>query len=298
MLRKSSAKGVKPAGAPEKGRLLGKRLKRQQVQKRQPAERRTKTESRVFLRLVGRLAALAGIFAVVSLGLLAGWSGITSLPVFEVAEAKVMGAEHLSRFDVLRAAGVGSDVSLLALNVGRVEQQLLQHPWVVGARVERLLPDKVRIAITERQPELVALVEGRFYYLDRQFRSFALLGSENAPDLPVLTGLSLADMVKPDDEMVELLGMARSLWQGLPAEDKGTEGNLSEIHLDRVRGLSLVWNDLGATVRLGFDSFPERLERLAKVRADLKERGELSRAILIDLDAERRVVVRLSGDAA
>lgn len=298
MFRKSSAKGVKPAGAPEKGRLLGKRLKRQQVQKRQPTERRTEPESRVFLRLAGRLAALAGVFAAVSLGLLAGWSGITSLPAFKVAEAKVMGAEHLSRFDVLRAAGVGSDVSLLALNVGRVEQRLLQHPWVTGARVERLLPDKVRIAITERQPELVALVEGRFYYLDQQFRSFALLGSENAPDLPVFTGLSLADMVKPDDEMVELLGLARSLWQKLPAADKGAGGSLSEIHLDRVRGLSLVWNDLGATVHLGFDSFAERLDRLAKVRADLEERGELDRAVLIDLDAERRVVVRLSGDAA
>jgi cell division protein FtsQ len=298
MFRKSSAKGVKPAGAPEKGRLLGRRLKRQQVQKRQPAERQPKPGRRLALRLVGRLAALAGIFTAVSLGLLAGWSGITSLPTFEVAEAKVIGAEHLSRFDVLRAAGVGSSVNLLALNVGRVEKRLMQHAWVKRARVERLLPNKVLIDITERQPELVALVAGRFYYLDRQFRSFALLGSENAPDLPVLTGLSLADMVKPDDEMVGLLDLARSLWQKLPAEDKGRAGNLSEIHLDRVQGLSLVWNDLGATVRLGFDSFPERLERLAKVRADLEERGQLDRAVLIDLDAERRVVVRLSGDAA
>lgn len=298
MFRRSSANSVRPSGVPEKGRHLGRRLKRQQVQKRQPAETQLKPEKRVFLRLAGRLGVLAGIFAGVSLGLLAGWVLVTSLATFDVAEAKVIGAEHLSRFDVLRAAGVGSRVNLLALNTGRVEQRLMQHPWVKSARVERLLPNRVRIDIAERHPEMVALVEGRFYYLDRQFRSFALLGSENAPDLPVLTGLSLADMVGPDDEMVELLALARGLWQELPAADKGPDGNLSEIHLDRVQGLSLVWNDMGATVRLGFDSFSERLERLAKVRADLKKRGELDRAVLIDLDAERRVVVRLSGDAA
>ncbi len=298
MFKSGTSKGVKPTGAPEKGRFLGRRLKRQQVKKRQPAEKHPNPGKRLALRLVGRLAGLAGIFVCVGLGLLAGWSFITALPVFEVAEANVIGATHLSRLDVLRAAGVGSHVNLLALNVGRVEQRLMQHPWVAKAQVERLLPNKVRIVLSERQPELVALVEGRFYYLDQEFRSFALLGSENAPDLPVLTGLNLADLVRPDDEMVKLLGLARRLWQELPAMDKGTGGNLSEIHVDRVGGLSLVWNDLGATVRLGFDEFPQRLTRLTRVKADLKERGELNRAVLIDLDAQRRVVVRLAGDAA
>jgi cell division protein FtsQ len=298
MFRKASKKGIKPGAAPEKGRLLGKRLKRQQVQKRQPAEKQPKPGRRLALRLVGRLTVLVGVFVIVGVGLLTAWSLATSLPVFELADAKVIGTNHLSRFDVLRTAGVGSHTNLLALNVGRIERRLMRHPWVEQARVERLWPNKVRIVLQERQPELVALVDGRFYYLDHEFRSFALVGSESAPDLPVLTGLSLADMVKPDDEMVELLSLARGLWRDLPDEDKGPNGNLSEIHADRVHGLSLVWNDLSATVRLGFKKFPERLALLAKVRADLKERGELEKAVLIDLDAQRRVVVRLAGDAA
>lgn len=298
MFKRKASKSRKPSGVPEKGRLLGRRLKRQQVKKRQPAEKQPKPGRQLFLRLAGRLVGLAGIFAGVSLALLAGWSFVSALPAFNLAEARVMGTNHLSRLDVLRAAEVGSHLNLLALNVGQVEQRLRQHPWVTGARVERLWPNKVRIVLSERQPELVALVEGRFYYLDQEFRSFALLGSESPPDLPVLTGLSLADLVGPDDEMLELLGLARRLWQELPEADKVPGGSLSEIHLDRVSGLSLVWNDLGATVRLGFAEFAQRLDRLARVRADLKERGELDRAVLIDLDAERRVVVRMAGEAA
>lgn len=298
MFKRKASKSRKPSGVPEKGRLLGRRLKRQQVKKRQPAEKQPKLGRQLFLRLAGRLAGLAGIFAGVSLALLAGWSLVTALPAFNLAEARVVGTSHLSRLDVLRAAEVGSHLNLLALNVGQVEQRLRQHPWVTGAQVERLWPNKVRIVLSERQPELVALVEGRFYYLDQEFRSFALLGSESPPDLPVLTGLSLADLVRPDDEMLELLGLARGLWRELPEADKLPGGSLSEIHLDRVGGLSLVWNDLGATVRLGFAEFAQRLDRLARVRADLKERGELDRAVLIDLDAERRVVVRMAGEAA
>jgi cell division protein FtsQ len=289
---------VHPAGAPEKGRHLGSRLKRQQVKKRQPAEKKSNPWRRLGLRLSGRLLGLAGLFAGVGLGLLAGWAFLVALPAFEVTEANVSGAVHLSRFDVLRTAGVGSDSNILAINVGKIEQQLLQHPWVVHARVERRLPGKVDISIKERRPELVALVEGRFYYLDDQMRSFALLGSETAPDLAVLTGLSLADLVSPDDEMIELLGLARELWQTLPEGDKGPGGRLSELHLDRVAGFSLIWNDLSATVHLGFEDFSQRLARLDRIKANLAEHGELERAVLIDLDAERRVVVRLAGETA
>lgn len=298
MFKRKSSNGVKPAGAPEKGRHLGSRLKRQQVKKRQPAERQPNPWPRLGLFLGGRLLGLAGLFAGVGLGLLAGWALLVSHPAFEVSEAKVSGAVHLSHLDVLRTAGVGSHSNILALNVGKVEQRLLRHPWVVQAKVERNLSGKVNIAIHERRPELVALVEGRFYYLDEQMRSFALLGSEAAPDLAVLTGLALADLVSPDDEMVQMLGLARKLWQSLPEGDKGLGGRLSELHLDRVSGFSLVWNDLGATVHLGFEDFSKRLTRLDRVRADLAERGELDRAVLIDLDAERRVVVRLAGEAA
>jgi cell division septal protein FtsQ len=298
VFRRKHSKGVRTAGAPEKGRLLGSRLKRQQVKKRQPAEKHPNPWRGLGLRLGGRLLGLAGIFAVVGLGLLAGWAFLIAVPAFEVKEANVTGVEHLSRLDVLRTSGVGSHSNILALNVGKVEQRLLKHPWVARARVERVLPGKVNIEIHERRPELVALVEGRFYYLDGQFRSFALMGSETAPDLAVVTGLSLADLVSPDDEMAELLGLAKKLWSALPEGDKGPGGRLSEMHLDRVSGFSLIWNDLDAAVHLGFEDFSRRLARLERVRADLAQRGELGRAVLIDLDAERRVVVRLAGEAA
>jgi cell division protein FtsQ len=298
VFRRKSAKSLKPAGSPEKGRPMERQLKRQQVKKRQPAEKRPNPMRRLALKLTGRVMGLAGLFAGVGLGLLAGWAFLIAMPAFEVTEANVTGATHLSRLDVLRTAGVGSHSNLLALNVGKVERNLLKHPWVTHAEVERDLPGRVHIAIKERRPELVALVEGRFYYLDADFRSFALLGSETAPDLAVLTGLSLADLVRPDDEMVGLLESARRLWQILPASDKGRGGRLSELHLDRVSGLSLVWNDLGAVVHLGFEGFSQRLARLDRIKADLKERGELKQAVFIDLDAERRVVVRLAEETA
>ena len=76
---------------------------------------------------------------------------------------------------------------------------------------------------------------------------------------------------------------------GLPGRKR-----LSEIHLDRVWGVSLVFDGLGATVRLGFDDYGRKLRQMVSVIADLEARGEIHRTTLIDLDYDNRAVVRLA----
>ena len=81
----------------------------------------------------------------------------------------------------------------------------------------------------------------------------------------------------------------------LPKNDREAGGGLSEIHLDEVWGLSLIWGSIAPTIRLGLDDYVNKLLRLDRVLDDLKSRGELSRAQLIDLSDPRRTVVRMEG---
>jgi cell division septal protein FtsQ len=193
----------------------------------------------------------------------------------------------------LSAGGVGAHSNLLSLPVGRLEQRIRRLGWVRRVRVSRRPPHTVRIEIQERTPRCLVLVEGRLYYLDSDLKSFASTLGEAPPDLPVITGLKTADLANPDDEMKDLLAGAGRLLDQLPRTDLGPGGPVSEIHIDRVWGLSLVRDDLPALVRLGFKNFGPRLAALQRVAADLRRRGELERAILIDLESSRRVVVRL-----
>lgn len=153
----------------------------------------------------------------------------------------------------------------------------------------------MRIEITERTAGMLAAAQGRIFVLDRDIRPIAELGRGPVPDLPWLTGLSRADLVKPDDETVRLMEAAGRLLRLVARRKLGT---VSEVNLDRVWGLSLVLNELGATVRVGFRDFEARLEVLEKVLADLRQRGELARATLIDLQNHRRIVVRLGREPA
>ena len=278
---------------PVKASLAGQRVAR-----RAPAVKEVKPLSAAAKGALLRGTLAVGVFVLVSAALLTGWGMLSTSRSLAVQQADVLGTEHLSRLDVLSAAGVGSDSNLLALSVGKIAARVGAIPWVRSVQVSRRLPDTVVIQVSEHRPKLMALVEGRLYYLDKDLRPIAVHQRRALPDLPVITGLSRADLAQPDDEVLDLMGAAQRLLAAVPPADLAPGGRLAEVHLDRVWGLCLVFNDMAPVVRLGFKDYPRRLARLEQVRDDLARRGELQRARLIDLESWRRVVVRLGREKA
>ncbi|MFH2126745.1 MAG: FtsQ-type POTRA domain-containing protein [Pseudomonadota bacterium] len=273
-------------------------LAAQRVARRAPAVKEAKPLPAAAKGLA-RQTVLAGVvFVLVSAALLTGWGLLSTSRALAVQRAVVQGTGHLSRLDILSAAEVGSDSNLLALPVGKIAERVRAIPWVEQAEVSRRLPDTVVIRVTERRPMLMALVEGRLFYLDENLRPISVHRRRALPDMPVITGLSRADLAQPDDEVLSLVEAVKQLLAVLPPADLAPGGRLSEVHLDRVWGLSLVFNDTAPVVRLGFKDYSRRLARLEQVRGDLARRGELERARLIDLESWRRVVVRLGREKA
>ena len=296
--RKSRNNTRKPMKALGRARSISSRLERQRVKKRPTAEKHSWQGWQLVRKAMGKLALAVAVLALVTGGLLGGYAALATSSTLAVSKAEVLGTLHLSRLEVLRAAGVGVHSNLASLRVGEIEQRVARLPWVRSAEVQRIWPDTVRITVEERRPRFLALADGEFYFLDRDLSAFALLDGEPAPDMVVFSGLTRADLAEPDPEIMELWRKTEDLLALLPKGDQGPAGGLSEIHLDRVWGLCLVFEDLPATVRLGRKDFARRLELLDEVRADLRSRGELERALLIDLSDQNRTVVRLRGEKA
>lgn len=283
---------------PTRARRFRASAQRQQVARRRPAAREQGPLLPGLARAAGLVGARLALFLGVGLVLVGGWAVLAESPLGALRAAEVRGTHQLSRLDVLSAAGVGSRTSLFRMNVAEAAQSLGELPWVRAASVERRLGGRVVLTVQEYQPSALALVEGRFLFLDQTLTPFATLAGEGIPDLPVISGLSKAEWLQPDEEVERLKQKALALLRGLPTGETDPGGRLSEINLDRVWGLSVMYGDLPCAVRLGVETPLKRLERLAAVVADLKGRGELGRARLIDLGDDRRVVVRLWREAA
>jgi len=297
MIRLGRRKRPPLRGKPRPARVLDPRQQRQKVARRRPAVGGGRPWWSRLAWGVMRLSLVAFLFSLVTAALLGGYTALATSQRFTVKRAEVAGTRQLSRLEILRAAGVGSHSNLLALPVGRIQARVQALPWVRHARVNRRLPDTVRIEVREFDPQLLVLADGAFYVVDCDHLAHAPIAQAELPDRPVVSGLSKADLAAPGPEARRLIAAARRVLELLPAPDTAPGGRLSELHLDRVWGISLVYRDLRPTLRLGFTDFTARLERLKAVLSDLRRRGELEQALLIDLSYPRRVVVRLEPKA-
>jgi cell division protein FtsQ len=84
----------------------------------------------------------------------------------EVAEVHVQGASPASRDAVLMAAGAHKGDSILTLDLDAMRRRVEHVGWVEDAKVIRLLPDTLVIAVSERQPVAVWQHQGKIGLID------------------------------------------------------------------------------------------------------------------------------------
>ena len=58
----------------------------------------------------------------------------------------------MPREQIVEAAGIHEGVNIFTVNISKMRDALLQVPQIETAEVQRVLPDKILIAVTERQP--------------------------------------------------------------------------------------------------------------------------------------------------
>jgi cell division protein FtsQ len=108
------------------------------------------------------LRAAVGVPVVLAaLGAGGWWTSTTS--VFSAHRIQVTGASHLSRAEVLRAAGVNGATNVMWTPTSTIASSLEASPWVASATVTRDLPSTLRIRITERTPASAVLVGSTWF---------------------------------------------------------------------------------------------------------------------------------------
>src|ERR1044071_3590453 len=114
------------------------------------------------------LALRIGVAAIIALIAFVGYRAAASASFFQVRTVETRGASRASVEDIKNL--VRRDVS--ETGVWRADlQQLSTHlerlPWVRTAIVTRVLPDGIRVRITEREPKaVVRTAVGRFVWVD------------------------------------------------------------------------------------------------------------------------------------
>lgn len=207
---------------------------------------------------------------------IAGWVLLGSR-LLVVREVQVTGERLVSRDRVLAAARVPLGTPLLRVDPDVVRGRVESVTEVESAAVVRVWPARLRIAVRERTPVVVALYQGKYLHIDRY--GVTVLGSAVAP--AGLPQLRVASPGQGDPATRAALGVLGGLPQDIAGRLSAIEAASPESVTLRLRsGPAVVW---GAQERTA--------EKLRALHALLgSERGE--RAKEIDVSSPEVVSTR------
>ena len=184
---------------------------------------------------------------------------------------------------IVDASGLRLDgVNLFEVNVNTVEGNIETLPWIKKAKVTITLPDTVDIEVTEHQP-LGIVNDGQLHVVDGDGYAIKPWTIEDTLIPPIVS------LDKPLADHPSVVVEAFKL-----ADDMAHHGyphKIQEIHYDDATGYT-VYSET-SEIRLGYDRFDERIERLLLVDKILEDKNVIADYILLDSDnALDRIVVK------
>lgn len=112
---------------------------------------RTQRTYRRHLVRIGIAAAFVGALVI-------GGVGVYYSSLFTIESVSVKGVEHLTAEDMQNMAGVPAGTTLLRVDASKIRDNLLKNSWVQDVSVNRIFPDTLELAVTERTIEAVVEV--------------------------------------------------------------------------------------------------------------------------------------------
>ena len=205
------------------------------------------------------------------------------------------GLAQVSRADMLPVFGEDIGRNIFFVPLAERRRQLEQIPWIEHATVMRLLPDQIRISVTERKPiafvregSLVALVDSNGVVLTEPPAMMA----QHHYSFPVVTGINSGDPIATRRAKMEVY---QHLVSELDANGQHLSDQLSEIDLNDPEDARVLMPEQGTDIlaHFGEDHF---LERYQRYKAHIGEwRQQYPKLAEVDLRYDQQVVLQMTG---
>jgi cell division septal protein FtsQ len=242
-------------------------------------------------------ALKVGLLVVVAALIFLGYRAAASASFFQVKTIEVAGASRLSNESVI--AAVRREVEATGVwraDLAAVNVHLEKLPWVKTAVVTRVLPNGIRVRITEREPRVVVRTsEGKFVWVDED----AVLLSEMLPRDQVppffLRGWNedaIAAAKTENIARVKKFLQLQTEWDALGLSERVSEVNLVDTRDVRAQ---LGGDDSQIEIRLGAEDLGQRLKKALSVLDSQRQTSRGPLISYIDFTQGKAIVGLVSG---
>jgi len=128
---------------------------------------------------------------------------------FYVYDAEVEGARYTAVTELYRQAGI-EGYSIFFVDTDRVARQLERLPYIRRVRVHTLLPNRVRIVVTERKPVLLYQDGATRYWVDAEGVLMPIVADHDV-ELTLVDEMAAVPMTVSDGQRRLLAGLLQAI---------------------------------------------------------------------------------------
>ena len=202
---------------------------------------------------------------------------------------EINGNQNVTRAQVMEIMGgdIGRNVFFVPLDDRK--KQLEEIPWVESATVMRLLPDRLRIQLTERTPVAFVQMGSKISLIDRSGVVMDLPPHSGAKfSFPVIVGAGEAE---PLSTRAARMKIYNALIRDLDSDGSNYSKDLSEVDLTDPDDVKVTVSDPAGAVllHLGSSNFLERYKIYIAHAAEW--RAQFQKLESVDLRFDRQIIV-------
>mgnify|MGYP000983243796 CR=1 FL=1 len=211
---------------------------------------------------------------------------------FRVTDIEIVGAERYTAEQILSASRVSRGDNLLLLDTKEVTENITTRlPYISDVVVEKRIPDKITMTVTESRPVAAIDVGGQWWLLDQKGRALEKAERVDIAGKVRVEGLAPENVVagqalvvsQKDEKKRE--AVSRLL---IALEREGMMGRCEWIDVSNIAALTMRYDNRFTVVLGTIDKIDKNLVRLVGV-IDQIEEGETGRIDMTD-DFEARFI--------
>jgi len=211
-------------------------------------------------------------------------------------DVQITGAEHLTREQIVSVFGSDLERNIFRVSLAERQADLERLPWVAHATVMRLLPNVLRVQVTERTPvafvrqgSQIGLVDASGVLLDMPSNA----AGDPHYSFPVLTGLSEDEAAT---ERATKMDVYEQFMRELDGGGQRRTESVSEVDVADPEDVKALITSGGSDIQVHFgqDKFLDRYEEFEQHLAEWKQ--QYPKLASADMRYEGQIVLQMQGE--
>ena len=269
-------------GMTNKNKINQEEQKKKEFTKKQRKKNRLIKKIKAIVKLVILLGIIIGaiVFA-------------TCSPIFNITDIEVLNNSMVPSDTVISLSGITTNENIFRFIATKASNQIKQNAYTEYVKIKRVLPNKVQIDVTEREPKFSIPVLGEFAYISTQ--GYILQITQNELNLPIIYGLQTAEEnIVAGNRIVEkdLISLETILKIMNVMKDSGLSEKVTSIDISNKNDYSIYMQEEKKTIHLGDGS--DLSNKILYVMAILEEEKDVTGEIFAngDLNSDFKVYFR------